>query len=151
MFRKKIRDKFKNRKLKKRLFKENSKVFSEDFDASSRMPYLTDLGGASPVDYKIWEGIGYLPKLAAQMADDILSNVEPDQFNDGSFLDEYIDRYIGLARNDLERQRIHHGHVIEGLKMIEESRMIYDAQLQELLEKELKAYQDDKEEGYEDK
>ena len=148
---KKIGDKFKKKGLKGGLFKEaNSRVVSEDYNAASRMPYLTDLGGVSPLDYKILDGIGNLPRVVAQMADEPLSNVEFDQFNDGSFLDEYIDLYVGLARNDLERQRIHHGHVIDGLKMIEESRMIHDAQMQKLLEKELEGYQDGKEEKYEE-
>lgn len=145
MFLKNIKDKFKKKGFKSGLFQEtNSRTVSEDFSVPSRMPYLTDLGGVSPLDYTIMDGMGHLPRIISEMAGELLGNIEFDQFNDGSFLDEYIDLYVGLARNDLKRQRIHHGHVIEGLKIIEESRGLYDKKIRELAEDTLKKYQEGK-------
>lgn len=145
MFLENIKDKFKKKGFKSGLFQEtNSRTVSEDFSVPSRMPYLTDLGGVSPLDYTIMDGMGHLSRIISEMASELLGNIEFDQFNDGSFLDEYIDLYVGLARNDLKRQRIHHGHVIEGLKIIEESRGLYDKKIRELAEDTLKKYQEGK-------
>lgn len=145
MFLKNIKDKLRKKGFKKGLFQEtNSRTVSEDFSVPSRMPYLTDLGGVSPLDYTIMEGMEHLPRVISEMADEMLGNIEFDRFNDGSFLDEYIDLYVGLARNDLKRQRIHHGHVIEGLKIIEESRTLHDQKIREMAERTLKKYQEEK-------
>lgn len=137
-----FKQKFKE--LKRKLLKEsNTKNRSENLNIASRMPYLTDLGGATPLDYQLMEGIGYLPKVINEMTMEMLDKIQLDEYNDGSFLDEYIDLYIGLAKNDLKRQKTHHNHVIEGLKIIGTSRSVHAMKMQELVQDTLEKCQEE--------
>lgn len=131
------------KKSRKKMFRlsNDSRKVSEDFNVPSRMPYITDLGGVTPLDYGLMKGLENLPRAVAEISEEMLENIQFDEYNDGSYLDEYIDLYIGLAKNDLERQRIHHAHVIEGLKIIEESRLLFYARLRRLVENALEECQ----------
>lgn len=142
MFMKKVKSRF-----KKRMLKPNPKKVSEDFSAPAQMPYITSLGGVSPLDYTLMKGMEYMPDIIAGMAGEILDKIQFDEFNDGSFMDQYIDLYVGLAANDLKRQQIHHGHVIEGLKIIEDSRLLYDKRMYKMAEEALEEYKNNIEKG----
>jgi hypothetical protein len=137
------------KKSRKKMFdlSNDSRKVSEDFNVPSKMPYITDLGGVTPLDYQLMKGLENLPRAVAEMSEEMLENIQFDEYNDGSFLDQYIDLYIGLAKNDLERQRIHHAHVIEGLKIIEDSRLLYYARLRRLAENTLEECQTSQEKG----
>lgn len=135
MFLQKVKSRF-----KKKMLKSNPKKVPEDFSTPAQMPYITNLGGISPLDYTLMKGMEYLPDIISGMAGEMLDKIQFDEFNDGSFMDEYIDLYAGLAANDLKRQKIHHRHVIEGLKIIEDSRLLYDKRMYEMAKETLEEY-----------
>ena len=110
---------------------------TQEYDLPTQLQFFSTMGGCRQISYVVPEVMQNLilniDKTIAQIAD----KVTLDEFNKGSFLDEYIDNISALAKNDIINQSIEHSNVIESIKEIEKGYLLDYRLEQNMLEKHI--------------
>lgn len=115
-------------KVKKKIgeghfWKDKSRKGKKDTRHLYSLPYHSELGGFVPIDYDISRHLEYNMHQIDEKIEELLENTETDQYNEASFLDDYIEARFHLVKNDLKRQGIRHKHIMNGLKIIREAQL----------------------------
>ena len=102
-------------------WKDRKKRKKENTSRLKKLPYHTYLGGMVPLDYDVTRQMKYVMGKVDAEIEDFLERAETDQYNEGSFLDKYVEAYFNLVRNDLKKQKLNHQHMIQGLDILKGS------------------------------
>lgn len=75
----------------------------DDTGKLQSLPYHSELGGFVPADYDITRHLEYNMYKIDKKIEELLAKTEVDQYNEASFLDEYIEARFQLVKNDLKK------------------------------------------------
>lgn len=126
-------------KKKRHWLTANEKMKTQEYDRPGRLEFWTSRGGVRPVDYVLPAVVENLINNIEKETDEFLRSAKVDEYNNGSFFDEYIEAIIELGQNNLDKQFAEHEHIIEGIRSIEEGYLLnYEHQ-----QKEIQKWMDD--------
>lgn len=112
---------FKFKKKKHKYLLSESKAKTQEFDRPSQLQFFTGMGGTRNTGFHLPEVLKQFINDLDDIVEEFIEKTNPDEYNSGKFMDDYIDNIIDLAQKDLQRQKIEHLNVIYSIRSIEES------------------------------
>lgn len=120
-------------KKKQKWLLSDSKKKSLEYDVPSQLRYWTPMGGCRQLEFIPHKSFVHLVENMDSIIDKFMNEVTLDEFNSGTFMDEYIDLIVDLAKKDYQKQAIEHAYVIKSIKQIERGYLLgYKSELKQL-------------------
>ena len=112
----------------------NNRQATGDKNIITYLPFYTDLASLRPVDYRIPEDLIDLEENLDAKVREIIDLTGIDDLNSGALYDKHIDSIVETAREDVNKQRADHMHIIAEIRSIEMTRLEETALIKKVLE-----------------